>query len=162
MHTKRQPALFTGATNQLNCIVVSETEVIKEAVQPYRTDCPLYIPYYNFVLKFLYFSHCLQIVFFCFILASFHIEVCFAAATLHILIMLFPVFQFFALSSLNSTDPQRYQPSSTMSPAPASYSAVYSSCRFSSCPSKSAALHRIYTAQSPVASANSSCGSELM
>lgn len=38
MHTKHQPALFTGKTNQWNCIVVSETEVIKEAVQPYSTQ----------------------------------------------------------------------------------------------------------------------------
>lgn len=38
MHTKHQPALFTGKTNQWNYIVVSETEVIKEAVQPYSTQ----------------------------------------------------------------------------------------------------------------------------
>lgn len=38
MHTKHQPALFTGKTNQWNCIVVSETEVIMEAVQLYSTQ----------------------------------------------------------------------------------------------------------------------------
>lgn len=37
MHTKHQPALFTGERNKWNCIVISETEFIKEAVQPYST-----------------------------------------------------------------------------------------------------------------------------
>lgn len=35
MHTMNQPALFTGKTNQWDCIVVREQEIIKEAGQSY-------------------------------------------------------------------------------------------------------------------------------
>lgn len=141
MHTKHPPALFTGETNQWNCIGTSETEVVKEVIQPQRAQTVCYI------------FHTTTCIWFIFILCMFSVNLDFAIHS----------FLIFAPSSLNSTDPQHYLPSSTISPAPASYSAVYSQCRSSSCPSKSAPLQKItYTAQSPVASANSSCGSRLM